>query len=491
MSGEIQHRGLAKTTARYVGLLFGQSMVGRLLVFASQLVLAALLQPADFGLIGLANTIVGLAGAVAGAGVDHVLLARRRYMHRWEPAAYATAFLFGLLVMTLVIAVSQAAASIYQAPALTTMLLILAPSLLVTSLIAVPLARLRQDMRFKQLATLNLLDLILVQALTLLFAYLGMGALSFAIPLPIVAVLKFVFLASITGINVKRIPKPSEVRVILASSARMLSSKLMNAIVGQADYAVLGLIATTSVVGYYYFAFRLAAQPVRMLSTNVENVLSSSLVQLAGDPARQLRACLRATKILCYVAMPIGVLQAICAEPLLELLFGPKWLPAAHFMAILSLGLPFEAATWMAWSLMIARSRFDFLLRATSLSVPLFILFITVPGMRWGASGVAWGATFYYLLLHPIFFMIATRSPEKIPRFAAVYLRPALLCLISLVPTLFVSHEFLAGTPPLVLATGTAALFSAAYVVLVFFLSRDIVKEVTDLLPKQSRASGD
>ncbi len=66
----------------------------------------------------------------------------------------------------------------------------------------------------------------------------------------------------------------------------MLGTRLIVEAVNQGGYVVLGLMATDTVVGVYFFAFRLAAQPLRMLAGNFGAVLFPAFTQLRSAPSR-------------------------------------------------------------------------------------------------------------------------------------------------------------------------------------------------------------
>jgi len=68
--------------------LLAQSVVARGFAMGSQLVLAWLLSPIDFGTIGLATTVTALASAVVTFGIDEVLLQRQRTIGLWVTAAF-------------------------------------------------------------------------------------------------------------------------------------------------------------------------------------------------------------------------------------------------------------------------------------------------------------------------------------------------------------------------------------------------------------------
>ena len=207
----------------------------------------------------------------------------------------------------------------------------------------------------------------------------------------------------------------------------MLGARLVVALVNQGDYIVLGLMASETVVGVYFFAFRLAAQPLQMLAGSFGNVLFPAFTQMSADPARQMDAALRASRILAYTVTPVCFLQAAVAEPLLHLMFGARWNAAVPLVQILSLGLPGDAVAWVAGALLAARGAFrrDLVLLA-GFTPPFFLC--AVLGAWWdGATGVAIGVSLYYALIKPINSWLVFRPAMGLRTFMQIFVTPLLL----------------------------------------------------------------
>ncbi|MDB5683899.1 MAG: polysaccharide biosynthesis protein [Sphingomonas bacterium] len=432
---------LARSTALGAFWLMFQGVGARVIGFLSQIVLARLLAPADFGILGLAMTVTAVVGLVATFGIDDVLMQRQRTIHRWTTPAFGTAVGLGIAAFLFICLISPLAAGFYNSPALTIMLPIMALAMPIGALSMVPSVMLRASLRFKTLAKLNILEQMLVQALTIYFAWRGYGALSFAVPLPIAAALR----AGVQWVLVR--PRFGKARrgqraYMFRKGATVFGSRLITAGVHQGDYALLGVLTTPAIVGVYFFAFRLAVQPIHMLAGSFQTVLFPALAQLQGHPDRQRDAAVNASRILAAAVMPYCFLQAAIAEPAVALLFGRKWAAAVPLIQILSIGLAFDAVSWVAGALLSARGEFSRALRYSIGFMPIFFIAITVGAVASSAIGVAVGVSVFYVLLGPVFTYLVFRTYGITPRqVSAIYVVPAVVSGIGMSVALLAEYS--------------------------------------------------
>ena len=348
---------LGGTAVRGVAWLFAQNVGTRFMVLAGQMLLARLLAPADFGVFGLAGTVVNVVSMVGDFGVQDVVLQRQRALRHWLTPAFWTSALLGGAGLALVLFVAPLLARLYGAAELPAMLALMGLAIPLTALANVPCILLRAQLRFRDLAMMGGAEVVGVQVLTVAFATARMGPYSFVLPLPIVALVRTATLWFATRPTIGR-PRLARVRKILARGSHLLGTKVITAAVSQGDYFVLGLFTSKAAVGVYYFAFRLAVQPLQLLATSVTNVVFPVLAQMGSDQARQRAAALAAARVLAYVAMPCCFLQAALAEPVVRLLAGHKWDAAVPIAQVLSVGLAFDAVAWIAGAVLRARGEF-------------------------------------------------------------------------------------------------------------------------------------
>jgi O-antigen/teichoic acid export membrane protein len=417
---------LGRSTATGFLWLMLQSLSGRATGFLSQLVLARLLMPDAFGRIGLAYTVTTVASAVVSFGIDDILLQRLRKFDLWVGPSFWSSLILSLIGMVLMLLAAPVAASFYHTPGLVGLIAIMAINLPIGSLSVVPAVKLRAQMNFRYLATYTSAETLAMQVATIVLAALGFGAYSFVIPLPVAAAVKVAVFWHKAPARITLRYHRAQIGHILSSGFLVVATRMVVTAVTQGDTMVLGLMATDAVVGVYFFAFRLAAQPLRMLAGNFGNVLFPAFTQLRTDPVRQIDAALRASRILAYTVTPVCFMQAAVAAPVLHLMFGARWDGAIPLVQILSLGLPGDAVAWVGGALLVARREFrrDFVY-IFMFAIPFFVM--VVAGAELGSSlGVAIAVSLYYALVKPINSWLVFRESMRLGDVIGIYVTPPL-----------------------------------------------------------------
>lgn len=425
-------------------MMLAQNVVARACGFLSQLVLAKLLLPADFGVISLTYTVTTIAATLMNVGIDDVLLQRRRALRLWTGPAFWISLALSLLAGILVVLVSPVAAALYKAPDLVGLLAILALSMPVGALSSVPGMIMRAGMEFGYVAIYGSLEIIAQALLTVGFAWGGFGAYSFVIPAPILGAVR----AAVWWLHVSRgtslRPQRRRWKYVVGNTLVTLSSRTIIAVIGQGSYMVLGLVASQNAVGTYYFGFRLAVQPLWMLAGNFSGVLYPVLVQFKLDPRRQGEAALKASIMLSFCVMPLALIQAAVAGPLVSTFFGQKWAASIPIIQLLSIGLALDAVSWVAGALLTARGEFRAGLRYLLYQLPIFFILVWL-GAEWKQGiGVAWAVSLFYAVTQPIFVCsVYRRVGISLSQTMALYLQPTAYAIVA------VGAGLAASMPPL------------------------------------------
>ncbi len=463
--------------------MLAQNVVARASGLLSQLALAALLKPADFGIISLTYTITSVAATLVNVGIDDVLLQRQRALRLWAGPAFWISFSLSLVAGVLVILLSPLAAAAYKAPDLVGLLAILALSMPVGALGTVPEMIMRARMQFGILALYGTLEMVAQALLTVGFAWAGFGAYSFVIPAPILAAARSIAWWRLAAAKTNFRPQRKRWKYVVGNTAATFVTRTLIALIGQGDYVVLGLLASQDVVGAYYFGFRLAAQPLWILAGNFSSVLFPALVQLKSDPARQGGAALKASTLLSFCVMPLALLQSAIAAPLVTSLFGQKWAPSIPIIQLLSVGLAFDAVSWVAGALLSARGEFRAALRYALVQVPVFFALVTVGAELDQAVGVAWAVCIYYAITQPFFVYEAYRRVGITTRqVVSIYLRPTSYAAMAVGVGWAVSMLPLFAARPLIRIVIITAAGAASYAALVRWLAPEVWNELRDRL---------
>lgn len=342
-----EQASLSQRAASSVIWMASQTVFTRLTSFLTQLVLAWLLAPEDFGQISLAYTITMFATLLTNPGVDDVLLQKHRHMRRWMTAAFWLSLCCGLAGMA-VMATSAVAVrflaerwgnAAYGNPTVMWMILIVAGVAPLNALSVVPVVVLRSQLRFARIAAINFGETAANQILLLVLAAAGFGAYSFVIPLPILAALRNLVLWTMVRPPIRMHLAIHRWPALTMSSGWLAGQKLLYTLTIRGDQMVLGaLTGSDSLVGFYFFAYMLATQIVRVICDNVASVMMPALTTIKDDPLRMGQAAARASRTMAAISTPILALQILLAGPVVRLLFAAKWQPAIPLVQLLCIG---------------------------------------------------------------------------------------------------------------------------------------------------------
>ena len=425
-------RSLSRTATIGVAWLMTQTVSVRILSMLSQFILIWLLSPSDFGAVGLANTVAALSATVMNFGIDEVLLQRPQGISRWAASAFWMSMVFAVITMGLILIASPWISRMYGTPELTGLLTVQAIALPIWALATVPYVQARAQLKFRLQAIYNTSELAASQVMTILLAWAGFGAYSFVLPLPVLAVAKAIVFWRKSPISLTIGIRAFRLIHLAVNGLTVFGTRALNELIQQGGYIVLGLTASNAVVGLYYFAYRLAAQPVRLMALSFHYVLFPTLSQIRTDPQRQNESALQAARVLTAIVMPLGFLQAALSDPALRLISSPQWHGSIILVQILSIGLPFDAASWIANALINARGEFRLSAIYTGVSAAMFLVFAAVGAVVGTDVGVSIAVSVYYIVQGPTYSMVIFgRSVSLWGLLGEIYGLPTLISAIS------------------------------------------------------------
>ncbi|MEZ6242642.1 MAG: oligosaccharide flippase family protein [Phycisphaerales bacterium] len=400
---------LAKRTTRGFLYMFGQTLASKVVSLVGQLVLAYLLAPAAFGLFATAMAITALTAVIQEIGLREILIRKRRAFNRWASSAVWLSLTLGAVAGTALLVASPFLADLKGDPRLLPMLVVLAASIPFWGGALPFAAAIERDLRFTLSANAQFGFATLLIVLQVILAWMGMGPLAFVLPRLIVGVVRFMTLWKLSGVRVRPRPELRLWRFFARDGIPLTFSTLLDIVVRQADYLILGFFANDAVVGFYFFAYNQSTQVAQLLMLNLTRVLLPSLSTLSHDAVRQVRAFLKAISVLALVCTPLCVLQGALAGPVLRLLYQDRWADSIPLLQILSVALAIAIVGWPSASLLLAQGRYKTKLLLSAIGAACFVAFVTLGSWLGGAVGTALGVMAYRVTLDPIRLYVATR----------------------------------------------------------------------------------
>ena len=413
---------LAQKTASGFAWTMVQTVATKGVNFIGTIVLARLLLPSHFGLGAMALGLVVFANLIQECGLQQILVHRHAEFARWANAGFWMSVVTGLLGAVVMAAIALPAARYFHAPQLAGLMLVLAIRSPFLSLGTVPTAQLQSELRFKLLAIIQIVVGAVVMVVGVAMAW-GLpseyGAYAFVVPLLVGAILRAAILFVVARPPIRATFELGLWRYLAGSSFVLLLMSFFLTITGQGDYLTLGRLQSAYVVGIYYFAFNLTLQTTQFLTVNLANVLFPTLSKLQHHPDRQRRAFLRATTLLMLFGVPICLMQAALAGPMVRILF-PKWQAAIAVLQVISLAMSLQLVNMPALGMIQAQGRFKTLLVLSIVCATLFMGLVLLAAKSGGGDQ---GAIYWHWLarLMKAVFGIRANVPVVVALAVTVY----------------------------------------------------------------------
>jgi PST family polysaccharide transporter len=358
------------------------------LMFASQLLLARLLLPGDFGLVAMVTPVIGFVQVLADLGLTQAVVSRPRLR-----LAELNAFFWISMGLSAGLGIlaglsSPLLAWLYGEPRVIAVTLACAALIVLGGFGMLQSALLNRQMRYGAIAIIEVSSLTVSVVLSALLAWYGWGYWSLVLAQTGASLTSIVL---IWGFSDWRPRAPSFDRGAL-SLARFGSNITISNLAGYlnmtVDNIMIGAALGRVVLGLYDRAWKLAVQPLSQIQAPFNRVAVPALSRLVDNPERYRQAFLQMTQAMLLVVAPAMIFAGLLADPLIAFVLGPRWLPAAPIFAWLCLGAiltPVNSATgWLLISQGRSREQMVFGTAAAAINVLAYAC-----GLPWGIVYVA------------------------------------------------------------------------------------------------------
>ena len=361
---------------------------GFLLRLGSLMVLARLLDPKDFGLLGMVTAFTGVLGLFRDFGLSSATVQRTTITDQQMSTLFWVNLLLGALLGLVVLAMAPIIAAFYHEPQLFGVTAVLASGFLFNAAGIQHSALLQRQMRFTALAIISIVSSIVGIAIAIGGAEAGYGywaltAMPVASPL-ISSIGVWLTTGWVPGMPRRR----AGIRSMLKFGGTLTLNCLVAYVAYNAEKVMIGRFWGADAIGIYGRAFQLVTFPTDNLNSAVGEVAFSALSRLQNDPIRFKSYFLKGFSFVLGLTLPITIACALFADDIVYCLLGPKWKDTAAIVRLLAPTIAIFAIVnplgWFVYSLgLVARC-----LKIALVFAPFMITGYVI-GLPYGPEGVA------------------------------------------------------------------------------------------------------
>jgi O-antigen/teichoic acid export membrane protein len=385
--------GLARVCAQVANLLL---RVGSLVI------LARLLTPKDFGLVGMVTALTGVLSLFRDFGLSAATVQHARVTEEQTNTLFWINILVGAILSAAVSGIAPIVATFYHEPRLYWVTIVLASGFLLNAAGIQHSARLQRQMRFTTLSMVDTGSWIVSTAVGIGAAKAGYGywaLVAMTVTLPLTASTAFwLVTAWVPGMPHRR----AGIRPLMRFGGTLTVNGLIVYVASNFEKVLLGRFWGADAIGIYGRAYQLIRIPTDTLNASVGEVAFSALSRLQDDPSRLRSYFLKGYSLVLALTLPATFACGVLADDLIGVILGPKWKDAAPIFRLLTPTiLVFAIANPLSWLVgaigMVGRG-----VKMSLVIAPLMIASYFV-GLPYGPKGVAFAySTVMILWIIPV-----------------------------------------------------------------------------------------
>lgn len=452
--------------------------------FIVQLILARILLPEIFGLIAMMQLFISLGQTLLDSGMTSSLIRSKDVDDNDYSTVFYLNIIFSVLVYLVIFSISGLISKFYHQEVLSSILKIYSISIIIQGLIAVQLARITKEMKFKLQLQLEVPSIIISSILGIWMAYNDYGVWSI--------VNMYLIKNSLFAIQVwyfsKWLPRLTFDLIKLKKhfnfGYKLTLSSIINTIYDNIYTIIIGRNFSALQLGFYDRANTLRLVPIQTISTALNNVTYPMFSSIQNNDVELRNTYKKVMQLVIFVVAPLMFLAILNAEYLFRVLLTDKWLPSVYYFKILcaaSILYPIHAYNL---NILNVKGRSDLFLRLELIKkiIITICLFMILP------FGIL-GLIYMQLVLNILMFLINTFYSGKLIKYnswqqAKDILPYIIISIVGYLITLTFNNLFFLKvlSNDLLLITFNTLLFSFVYASISFILKLSAITDVIKLI---------
>ncbi len=478
VSGEEAQAGLGRKVRAGARWSMVNTLVLRVANFAVGVILArTVFGPQEWGLYAVSQLVLSVLLSANEMGVSLAVVRLEGDIRGIARTALTLSLMSSSVLCALLFFGAPEVATLLGSPGATSLIRLLSICVIIDGFVCVPFSLINREFMQGRRMVVEGIGFLVTTGVTLALAFAHYGAISFAWGNVIGNVVTL--LGALIAAPFFVLPgwDRSRARELLKFGLPMAGASLLVLGTLNVDSAIVSATLGPAALGFYQLAFNISSWPVQSISAAARRVSFAGFSRLAGSRAALADGFTRAAAVLVALAIPACVLLITLAGPVIQTIYGTRWLPAADSLSLLGvLGL-LRVFYELAYDGLAAAERKQTLLVVQGLWLVVLIPVLLIGAQLRGITGVSAGHVLVaVLVVGPAFLWSLHRIGITLRALLARCLRPIIGGLLMAVVSLAIIH--MTG-PSLVGLVAAGAAAGAVYIPLILPMRR-LIKPATE-----------
>ncbi|PSW19493.1 flippase [Photobacterium sanctipauli] len=384
-------QGLAKKAVKGLKWSAVERFLTQIIQLLIMIVLARLLGPKSYGLIGMLTIFIAISNVFVDSGFSAALIRKKNA----DNLDYSTVYVFNILVSVIIYLIlfllADKISLFYNEPELSLLIKIIALPIVVNSLSLIHKTKTIVEMNFKLQAKISFFSALFSGLIAILLATNGFGTLSLALQVLTQSILNTTFFYVYYPLKIKPKFSLTRFRSLFGFGSKLLLSSLLDTVYNNIYLVLIGKYFDPSTLGRFTQSKQLSMLPATTLSTVIQNVTYPMLSSIENSNSNYTDEALQSTiQLACMVVFPIMVGIAVISEPLISILLSEEWKEIPVYISILCIAYMVYPLHAINLNLLKVKGRSDLFLKLEVIKKVIMTIIIVI-SFKYGLTAICIG----------------------------------------------------------------------------------------------------
>lgn len=371
---------LKQKTIKGASWSFVEQILTRGVNFVIGIILARLLSPTDYGLVGMLGIFIAISQLFIDGGLTSALIRTKDASDRDFSTVYIINLTLSFVFYAILFFCAPLVADFYDQPLLKPLMRVIALILIISSVASIHGTLLTIRVDFKTKSYISIAAAILSGVAGIICAYRGMGVWALVAQTLTSAIVMTLMTLALVRWMPKLVFSKESFRRLFSYSSKLLAASFISVVYDNAYPMVIGKRFTAADVGQYTRAGQFPGVANNTITSALNRVAFPVLSQIQDDNERLLNVYEKYIQLSCFMIFPVLLWLCGCARPLVSFLLTDKWLACVPLMQILCFSLLTNGITTINLNLLYVKGRSDLVLRLEIIkkTIAFIILFVSM-----------------------------------------------------------------------------------------------------------------
>jgi teichuronic acid exporter len=377
-----------KTNKTFNGLFwsFTDNFLQQIVNFIVGIVLARILLPEEFGLLGIISVFIAVSNTFINSGLSDALINKKETNENDYNTVFWANVFSGVFIYLLLFIAAPYISLFFNQDSLTSLIRITAISIIIVSFSSIQRTLLTKEINFKTITIVSTLSVTISGIVALYMATHGYGILSLVVRIVLGQFVTFLLFWTLNKWRPKFIFDPNSFKELYKYGANLLLSRLMNSLYDNLYYFVIGKYFSPANLGYYSRADTFKNLASNNIINTVQRV-SFSTLSAKTDDKEQMELFKKFLSGTFFITSFFMTILFVCSNEIILILIGIKWVNSIMYLKILSISGLFIPLYALNINFLAVKNRTQLYFKI-ELFTKLFAIPIIILGIYFGISAM-------------------------------------------------------------------------------------------------------